>query len=130
MSLLSPSELRLCAQVALWGLLLGCSFWWLRGALTPRWFLSLFESEGVPSIRLVLAAVVVIFTLCMQAAGRLALAVIEANFFLAGTLLGLGTAKLVGKAFAARPPTPTNINAPKANVDVAGDANFSNSKPE
>jgi hypothetical protein len=128
---LSPSELRLCAQVALWGLLLGFACWWLRGTLTPAKFLSLFESEGVLSIRLVLAAVVVVFTLCMEAGGRLALAMVEANFFLAGTLLGLGTAKLVGKAFASRPPSPpTQIKTDKANVDVAGDANFSTAKTE
>lgn len=128
---LSPSELRLCAQVALWGLLLGLSCWWLRGELTPRWFLSLFESEGVPSIRLVLAAVVVLFTLCMLAANRLSLGTTEALFFFAGTLLGLGTAKLVGKAFASRPPTPpAQIKTDKANVDVAGDANFSTTKSE
>ena len=128
---LSAADLILCARFALWGLLLGLSWWWLRGELTPRWLLSLFESEGVPSIRLVLAALIVLFTLCMEAAARLALAVVEANFFLAGTLLGLGTAKIVGKAFAQRPPTPpAQIKTEKAEVDVAGDANFSNAKTE
>jgi hypothetical protein len=94
------------ARAVLW-LLLGVSFsCWLKGTLTPERFLSIFESEGVLSIRLILAAIVVIFTLCMQAADRLAVALVEANYFLAGTLLGLGTAKVVGKAFARRPPDP------------------------
>lgn len=119
---LAPDEQRAAAQLLLWLLLLLLSAWWLRGTLTPERFLTLFESEQVLSIRLVLAAVVVVFTLCMQAAGRLSAAVIEANYFLAGTLLGLGTAKLVGKAFAARPPEPpTQINAPKAKVAVSGE---------
>lgn len=78
-------------------------FLWLRKALTPTWVLQLFESEGVPSTRLVLATIVILFTPFMEAAGRIGDGLVQANFILAGTLLGLGTAKLVGKAFAARP---------------------------
>lgn len=85
-----------------WGFALGIVLFWL-----PKpWTLRLFESEGVPSMRIALAAIVVVFTLCMEAADRLPVAVIEANLFFAGTLLGLGTAKILGSRFASRPAAP------------------------
>ena len=85
-----------------WGFALGIVLFWLPKA----WTLRLFESEGKPSIRLALAAIVVIFTLCMEAADRLPVAVIDANLFFAGALLGLGTAKVIGSRFASRPHAP------------------------
>lgn len=104
---------------ALAGLLLAA---WLRGALSPRWVLSLFESEGVPSIRLVLAFVVVVYTLCMQQAGRLAQGAIDANYLLAAALLGLGTAKLIAKAYAQRPPEPpSEVKITSKKTDVSGE---------
>jgi hypothetical protein len=113
-----------------WGFALGVAFVWLRTALTPRWVLGLFESEGEPSVRLVLAPVIVIYTLCMQSAGRLSEGMVQANYLMAGTLLGLGTAKLVGKAFAGRPAAPVaQIHTDKAKVSVEGDANFNGAQP-
>jgi hypothetical protein len=94
---------------------------WLRQALTPRWVLQLFESEGESSVRLVLATVVVVDTLFMQAANRLGEGMVQANYVLAGTLLGLGTAKVVGRAFANRPAAPAaQIKVEKAKVDMEG----------
>lgn len=93
------------------GLLLILLLWlWLRGELTPEWVLQLFKSEGEPSIRLVSAFVIVVYTICMQAKGRLTLSHVEANYLFAGSLYGFGTVKLVGKAIAARPAAPT-VNA-------------------
>jgi hypothetical protein len=112
-----------------WGFALGVAFVWLRTALTPRWVLGLFESEGEPSVRLVLAPVIVIYTLCMQSAGRLSEGMVQANYLMAGTLLGLGTAKLVGKAWAGRPAAPTQIHTDKAKVSVEGDATFNGAQP-
>ena len=94
-----------------WGFALGIVLFWLPKA----WTLRLFESEGKPSIRLALAAIVVIFTLCMEAADRLPVAVIGANLFFAGALLGLGTAKVLGSRFASRsraPRLPPTGNTP------------------
>lgn len=86
-----------------WGVFVGLAWYWLREVITPRWVAQLFESEGVPSSRLALAWVVVLFTLCMQAAGRLSQPAIDANLFFAGTLLGLGVAKVAASRFAPKP---------------------------
>ena len=84
---------------------------WLRGELTPDWVLSLFCSEGKPSVRLVSAFVVLLYTLLMQAKGRLSLGMVEANYLFAGSLYGFGTVKLVGKAIANRRPPATTVQA-------------------
>ena len=102
-----------------------------RKDLTPRWLLSVVESEGVASARLILGLFTGIFTLCMQAATNakgeprisheLALLNWEAVF----GLFALGPIKLVGKAFAARPPEPpAQINAKKVEATAAGDMNM------
>lgn len=108
---LPPAVAAVLPYVA--GALAAAAAWrWLRRDLTPRWLLSLVESEGVPSIRLLLAGAVVLFSLFMQAAGRLPLGVLEANYTFAAVLLGLGVTKVVAKAYANRPPeAPTQINA-------------------
>ena len=114
-----------------WGLVLGLAWVWLRHTITPAWVRQLFESEGEASVRLVLAPVVIIYTLCMQAAGRMSDHSEEANYFLAATLLGLGTAKLVGKAFAAKPATPSvQVTAKKAEMSAEGDINYTEAPKE
>lgn len=99
--------------------------YWLRQELTPKKFITLFESENSLSLRLVLAAMVVVFTLLMQAADRLDTMKVEANYTFAGLLLGLGVAKLVGKAFAERPGDTTvktkNTNISGGPISVEGD---------
>lgn len=98
-----PHVLLLVLPYLAWGAFIGALWLWLRAAITPRWVAQLVESEGVPSSRLALAWVVVIFTLCMEAAGRLSEAAIDANLFFAGTLLGLGVAKVAASRFAPKP---------------------------
>ncbi|RFP63483.1 hypothetical protein D0N36_19275 [Hymenobacter lapidiphilus] len=98
-----------------WHYLLGSAVFvvmafWLRRELTAKRFLTLFESENSLSLRLVLAAAVVVFTLLMQAAGRLNVPATEVNYTFAALLLGLGIAKLVGKAFAERPADTTVVS--------------------
>lgn len=108
----------------------------MRRELTPARVLSLFESENSLSIRLVLATVVVLFTLFMQAAGRLDTLKVEANYTFAGLLLGLGVAKLVGKAFAERPPETkiqsknTNLTAENVTNNAALDTDTPPARPE
>ncbi|MBF9140865.1 hypothetical protein [Hymenobacter properus] len=99
-----------------WSLLAFLLWLWLRHELTPARFLTIWESENVLSIRLVLATAVVLFTLCMQGAARISDAMATTNYGFAAVLLGLGTAKVVGKAFASRPAT--QINAPKSEIDA------------
>lgn len=110
-----------------WLLAGGFLFFWLRHALTPLWVRGLFESEGEPSIRLVLAAAVTVFALCMVAANRLNEMQLADLFTFVGSLLLIGSARLAAKAFAQRPPEPpAQIKAEKAQVDVAGNANITN----
>lgn len=107
-----PHVLLLGLPYLVWGFFIGFMWFWLRKAITPQWVAQLFESEGTPSTRLALAWVVVLFTLCMEAAGRLEPAVIDANLFFAGTLLGLGVAKVAAGRFAPK-PTVDAIEKPK-----------------
>lgn len=98
-----PHVLLLGLPYLAWGFFIGFMWFWLRKAITPQWVAQLFESEGVPSSRLMLAWIVVLFTLSMEAAGRLSEPVIDANLFFAGTLLGLGVAKVAAGRFAPKP---------------------------
>jgi len=89
----------------------------LMHVVGSKWVLGVFESEGEPSLRKLLAAVVVVFALFMVAADRLTDNKLEALLIFAGTLLGLGTGLKLGSRFAARPAAPaTNIQADKAEV--------------
>jgi hypothetical protein len=81
------------------------------------WLLRLFESEGQPSIRLVLAAVVTLFSLCMLAASRLSDNQLETLLTFVGSLLLIGSARIAATAFANRPAAPaTQIKADTAPV--------------
>lgn len=111
-------------QAAAWVLVAGLLWSWLRPALTPDWVAQLLESEKTPSIRLTLAAVVVVFCLSMDAAGRLTDTARTAWLGFAEILLALGVAKVAVSRFAPKPtidPTeqsdsgdqPTNTTAPK-----------------
>jgi hypothetical protein len=119
------AEIWILLRFALWGMVSGVLFVWLRRAITPTWVRGLFESEKEPSIRLVLAAVVTVFALCMVAAGRINEMQLEALLAFVGSLLFIGSARLVGKAFAQRPAAPpAQIKANKAEVNAEGDANI------
>lgn len=93
------------------------------------WFARLFESEGEPSIRLVIATVTVAFTLTMVGFKRLEGEQLSTLLFFVDGALLIGSARIVGKAWAARPPVAdTQIKAGSApvtgeNVTVSTDAN-------
>jgi hypothetical protein len=84
-----------------------------------KWLMSLFESEDKPSLRLVMAGVVVVFALFMIAANRITDNQLEALLFFSGACFGFGTTKLIATRFAARPPVPTaTIKADTAQVNA------------
>jgi hypothetical protein len=58
-------------QAACWVVLVLGLRYWLRDELTPKRFLTIFESHNVLSSRLILAWVLAIFGMCMYAAGRM-----------------------------------------------------------
>ncbi|MDO7846491.1 hypothetical protein Q5H92_08990 [Hymenobacter sp. M29] len=128
---LSPTAAVDVVRVLLW-ISLGALVWlWLKGELTPKRFLTIFESESVLSIRLILAAVWSGFIMCMLAAGRLTVDEAVKLNAITELLLLYGTVKVLGSRFAKRPPDPApTIQAKKADVAVAGDANISTSKTE
>lgn len=98
-----------------WGGVAFMIYMLLRSELSPKRIVSLFESEGSLSIRLVLATVVVLYTLHMETKKDVNILLVEANLAFAATLLGLGAAKIVGKAFAERPPE-TTVNSKKTEL--------------
>lgn len=102
--------------VAAWAAVVVGAFLWLHEEITPRKVVSMFESENSLSLRLILAAVVTAFTLCMQSVGRLSTELVEINYVYAGTLLGLGVAKVISKAFAERKPG-AQVNAKNATIE-------------
>ncbi|MDO7851407.1 hypothetical protein [Hymenobacter convexus] len=123
---LSPTAAVDVVRVLLWISIGGLTWLWLKGELTPKRFLTTFESEGVLSIRLMLAAVWSAFIMCMLAAGRLTVDEAVKLNAITELLLLYGTVKVLGSRFARRPADPApQIHAKKASVDVAGDANFS-----
>jgi hypothetical protein len=57
---------------ALWWVAGTTVLWaWLRGELTPKRFLSIWTSDGVLSVRLLGATVLLIWSMCMYSAGRM-----------------------------------------------------------
>ena len=114
------------ARAALWLGIVVFAWFWLRGELTPARFLTIFESEAVLSIRLILAAGWSVFIMCMLSAGRVNVDEAVKLSTIVELLLSYGIVKVLGKAWAERPAAPpATVNAKKANVDVAGDANIS-----
>lgn len=96
-----PVEALRTATVAV---LVVCAALWLRKDLTPKLFLSIFETTGVLSARQILAWIIALFGLCMRAAGRLDNDGMEKCFEWATLLFGIGGAV---KAVAAIKPTTT-----------------------
>jgi hypothetical protein len=110
-------ELATLLEYLLWSALTFGSLLLLNYFAGRRWILALFESEGEPSIRLVLATVVTVFSLCMVAAGRLDDARLSTLLSFVGAALFIGSARIAAKAWAARPPAPdTQIKAESAPV--------------
>lgn len=83
---------------------------WLRPG--RAWGLALFESEGVPSSRLLLGFMVGVSTLCLQK--DLSAELVRVNYEVVFGLFTVGVVKAVGSRFASRPAVPgatTQINA-------------------
>ncbi|MBF9223005.1 hypothetical protein [Hymenobacter ruricola] len=127
---LSPTAAVDVVRALLW-IALGLFGWlWLKGELTPKRFLTIVESEGGLSIRLILAAVWSGSIMCMLAAGRFTVDEAVKLNAITELLLLYGTVKVLGSRFARRPPPPpATIQAQKADVDVAGNATFQSSTP-
>lgn len=75
---------------------------WLRPS--RAWGLALFESEGVPSSRLVLGFIVGIVTLALQSG--LSVELVRLDYEVVFGLFAVGAAKVIGSRFAARPVAP------------------------
>lgn len=104
-------------RLSLWLLVgVGAAFW-LRKELTPARFLTIFQSEGVLSTRLILGFAVVAYCMTMDAAGHMANSRLETWLLFAGSLIGLGIAKVVGKAIAATPSTQIKSDSTKVEAD-------------
>jgi hypothetical protein len=82
-----------------------------------KWLMGLFESEGEPSARIVMAVVVVVFAMFMVAANRISDPKLDTLLLFAGACFGFGTSKVIASRFAARPQAPaTTIRADTAPV--------------
>lgn len=91
------------------------------------YFPQFLEADGVPSIRLASGFLIVLLTIGLQIAfvsKDNVLAMLEVDYVFVGSLFAIGAARMAAQSFAANPAT-TTVNADKAKVDVAGDANFS-----
>ena len=94
---------------------------WLRHDLTPKKFLSIWETDGTLSSRQILAWVVAVFGMSMRAAGRLDNAGMEICFECSFILFGIGGAvKLADKI---KLPG-TEVTAKKAEIKAEGDINL------
>lgn len=98
----------------LWGALVGMLWYWLRGELTPRKFLSIWESDGILSTRLLAATALLIWGMFMYSARRMD----DAGL---GQLLGwvtgffaVGGVSKVANAFSA----PTTVNSKSTQIDA------------
>lgn len=94
---------------------------------TPKsYFPQFLEADGVPSVRLASGFLIVLLTIGLQvyfASKDNVLAMIEADFVFVGSLFAIGAARQTLQTFATN-QAPTTISADKADVKVAGDANF------
>lgn len=75
---------------------------WLRPS--RAWGRAVFESDGVPSSRLILAFVIGIVTVCLQK--DLSAELVRLNYEVVFGLSAVGAAKVIGSKFAARPAAP------------------------
>lgn len=124
--ILNNATLFSLAQWVVHGLLIGAVFFWIRRDLTPHWVLSIVESDGIASARLITGVAVALFTMFMQAAGRIEMEVVRLNWELVFGLYAVGKITEGAKAFAARPAAAvtTHIEAKKVDATAAGDLNI------
>ena len=67
----SPLPLYAVLSAGLWLLLAALLWLWLRKELTPKRFLSIWESDGVLSTRLLGATALLVWAMSMYSAGRM-----------------------------------------------------------
>lgn len=105
---LPPSPLTPYAVLSagLWLLLAGLLWLWLRKELTPKRFLSIWESDGVLSTRLLGATALLVWAMSMYSAGRMQGADLESVLQWVGVFFAVGGA--VKAAGALQPNTTVN----------------------
>lgn len=96
--------------------------------LTPSkgYFPQFLEADGVPSVRLASGFLLVLLTIGLQihfASKDNVLAMIEADFVFVTSLFVVGAARQTLQTFATN-QVGTTVKTDKADVNVAGDANF------
>lgn len=97
----------------LWGLGWLLFFFYLRGQLTPKRLLSIWETEGVLSGRQIMAWIIGLYGLYGRCTGRLSAADMEACFQAAYILFGIGG---VVNAVSKYKPAPAQVNAGEMKV--------------
>lgn len=102
------------ATALLWGALVGMLWFWLRAELTPRKFLSIWESDGILSTRLLAATALLVWGMFMYSANRMD----DAGL---GQLLGwvtgffaVGGVSKVANALS----SPTTVNSKNTQIDA------------
>ena len=113
--------------VVAWALA-GLLLWlWLRRELTPKRFLSIWETDGTLSSRQILAWVVACFGMFMRAGGQFDNEGMQVCFECSFILFGIGG---VVKAAGRLKPAANIVQAKKADVTAAGDVNLQTTTTE
>ncbi|SNC62176.1 hypothetical protein SAMN06265337_0618 [Hymenobacter gelipurpurascens] len=103
-------------HTGLWALGILLLWFWLRKELTPRVFLSIFETDGVLSARQILAWVLAIYGMAMRAAGRLDNDGLDVCLQASFILFGIGG--FVKAAAVVKPSTTVNARKIDAKIDT------------
>jgi hypothetical protein len=93
---------------------------------STSYFPQFLEADGVPSVRLASGFLIVLLTIGLEiyfASKDNVLALIEADFVFVGSLFAIGAARQAAQSFATN-QVGTTVKTEKADVSVAGDANF------
>lgn len=98
-------------SILLWGAGIGLVWFWLRKELTPKRFLTIFETDGTLSARQLLAWILALYGMSMRAAGRLDNDGLDVCLQASFILFGIGGAVKVAE----RIKPATQINAKNVN---------------
>ncbi|OGX80850.1 hypothetical protein BEN47_06220 [Hymenobacter lapidarius] len=126
MTIALPSLSFALLTALLWAGLAFLLWLWLRRELTPKRFLSIWESDGVLSTRLLLATVLSGFGMAMYAAGRMDDGGLSQ---LLGWVTGMLAVGGVVKAAASLKSETTNVTTKTLNAEVSADTVNLNGKP-
>lgn len=100
--------------------------WWLRGEMTQARFLSIWESDGVLSTRLLAATALLVWGMCMYSSGNMSGADLENVLQWVSVFFAVGS---VAKAAGAI-KGDTTVNAKKADINTdGGDVNLNTRTP-